>query len=197
MTQHVLEIDVLVNRCREREQAKDDCFLLCGKVDCHASAVYREGESTWDSDKKQWKVKRYIYLTLCGLAEHKIINIIGTYISHSQVCSKMAYVKSVSKVLGQIPKPAAPTLQEDLSQDLWDIFYHTWAYQNYCYNHSLLVECLEHALVRFKKCWSSPHKAKTVSTASWQDRLVSPLFHFLSPHLGIETLKPRYFKLHR
>ena len=29
-------------------------------------------------------------------------------------------VKSVSKVLGKIPKPAAPTLQEDLSQDLWD-----------------------------------------------------------------------------
>ena len=28
------------------------------------------------------------------------------------------HVKSVSKVLGQIPKPAAPTLQEDLSQDL-------------------------------------------------------------------------------
>ena len=27
-------------------------------------------------------------------------------------------VKSVSKVLGKIPKPAVPTLQEDLSQDL-------------------------------------------------------------------------------
>ena len=28
------------------------------------------------------------------------------------------HIKSVSKVLGKIPKPAAPTLQEDLSQDL-------------------------------------------------------------------------------
>ena len=28
------------------------------------------------------------------------------------------HVKSVSKVLGKIPKPAAPTLQEDLSRDL-------------------------------------------------------------------------------
>ena len=33
------------------------------------------------------------------------------------------YIKSVLKVLGQIPKPAAPTLQEDLFQDLWDRLY--------------------------------------------------------------------------
>ena len=31
---------------------------------------------------------------------------------------EIAHIKSVSKVLGQIPKPAAPTLQENLSQDL-------------------------------------------------------------------------------
>ena len=35
-------------------------------------------------------------------------------------------VKSVSKVLGKIPKPGAPTLQEDLSQDLWDRLYSAW-----------------------------------------------------------------------